>query len=153
MDTHSENPFSPYELQFSVQERKAMLAEMLRELRKAKGYQQKEIAALLGISPQTYNGYETGRNEPPIEVLVRFSYLYELPIDMLVQKDRQHKENESVMITVSKMDEEIDEIKKQLKNSKYAENLQLNQLMGMMEQMTDIIKTVASNASPTDKKD
>ncbi|NCB74967.1 MAG: XRE family transcriptional regulator [Clostridia bacterium] len=146
------NPFSPYELQFSVQERKAMLAEMLRDLRKAKGYQQKEIAELLGISPQTYNGYETGRNEPPIEVLVRFSYLYELPIDILVQKDRQHKENESVMVTVTKLDEEIDEIKKQLKNSKYGENLQLKQMMDMMEQMTDMIKTVASNASSKDKK-
>jgi len=72
---------------------------------------------------------------------------------MLVQKDRQHKENESVMLTVSKMDEEIADIKKQFKNSKYAENLQLNQLMGMMEQMTDVIKTVASSASSTDKKE
>ena len=153
MNDSTNNPFSPYELQFSVQERKAMLAEMLRELRKAKGYQQKEIAELLGISPQTYNGYETGRNEPPIEVLVRFSYLYELPIDMLVQKDRQHKDNESVMVTVTKFDEEIEEIKKQLKNSKYGENLQLKQMMDMFGQMTDMLKTVASNATSSDKKE
>ena len=153
MNDNSQNPFYPYELQFSVQERKAMLAEMLRELRKARGYQQKEIAELLGISPQTYNGYETGRNEPPIEVLVRFSYLYELPIDMLVQKDRQHKDNESVMVTVTKFDEEIEEIKKQLKNSKYGENLQLKQMMDMFGQMTDMLKTVASNATSSDKKE
>ncbi|MBP8640494.1 MAG: helix-turn-helix transcriptional regulator [Oscillospiraceae bacterium] len=151
MNDNPNNPFSPYELQFSVQERKAMVAEMLRELRKAKGYQQKEIAELLGISPQTYNGYETGRNEPPIEVLVRFSYLYELPIDMLVQKDRQHKENESVMVTVTKMDEEIAAIKKQFKNSKYAENIQLNQMMDMLQQLTDMMKSVATNAASNDK--
>lgn len=75
---------------------------------------------------------------------------------MLVQKDRLHKETEeteSVMVTVAKFDEEIDDIKKQFKNSKYAENLQLNQLMGMMEQMTDMIRTVASNASSIDNKD
>ena len=52
MDFNAENPFAPYELQFSQQERKALVAEMIRELRKNKGYQQKEIAESLGISPQ-----------------------------------------------------------------------------------------------------
>jgi transcriptional regulator with XRE-family HTH domain len=146
MDNQKTNPFYPYELQFTAQERKAMLAEMLKELRKVKGYQQKDISDMLGISPQTYNGYETGRNEPSIETLVRLSYLYELPIDILVQHDRMHKDGESVMISVTKMEEELDQVRQEFKNSKYKENLQLNQLMDMMGQMTDMIKAVASDA-------
>jgi transcriptional regulator with XRE-family HTH domain len=146
-DKHG-NPFAPYELQFDIQERKAIVAEMIRELRKAKGYQQKEIAQMLGISAQTYNGYEKGRNEPPIEVLVRISYLYDLPMDMLVQRDRLHKQNESALISITKMEEEIAKAKQEFKSSEYAENKQLNDLMSMMEQMTDVLKTVASKTKP-----
>ena len=126
-----------------------MIAEMLKELRKHKGYQQKEVSELLQISPQTYNGYETGRNEPPIETLVRLSYLYDMPIDVLVQRDRQHKLNESIMISLNKMDDELAQIKSEFTNSKYRENLQLNEFMGMLEQMTDMLKAIASNP-PTD---
>lgn len=149
MNEQKSNPFYPYELQFSVQERKAMVAEMIRELRKAKGFQQKEISELLGISPQTYNGYEKGRNEPPIEMLVRISYLYNVPMDILIQRDRQHKSSESAMITLAKMDEELAQVKEQFKASPLAEAEQLNQLMAAMEQMTDLMKAVVSKA---DKK-
>lgn len=150
MDNKSDNPFYPYELQFTVHERKELIAEMMRELRKAKGYKQKEIAELLGISPQTYNGYETGRNEPPVELLVRISYLYDIPIDILVQKDRHHKGDQSVMVTVTKMEEELAEVRAQFKNSKYAENIQLNQIMDMMTQLTDAMKVIASREPPSE---
>jgi len=140
-----ENPFAPYELQFSIQERKAMVAEMIRELRKAKGYQQKEVAEMLGISPQTYNGYETGRNEPPIELLVRISFLYELPLDMLVQRNRMHKDSESAMITLNKIDEELAQIREQFKASPNAEIPQLNNFLTLLTQTTDAMKAIVSN--------
>lgn len=145
------NPFEPYELQFSVSERKEMAAEMLRELRKSKGYQQKQVAEWLQISPQTYNGYEKGRNEPPIEILVRLSYLYNLPIDILVQKNRMHKMDESAMLTVQKMDTEIAEMKQDFEKSPYAENPQLRELMGMMGKMTDIMKAAVDQANKEKK--
>lgn len=146
------NPFAPYDLQFSIQERKNMVAEMLRELRKTKGYQQKEIAEILNISPQTYNGYERGRNEPPIEILVRISFLYNMPIDLLTQRDRMHKDNESAMITLAKMDEEMAELQEQFKASPVAEVPQLNELMGMMQNIIDATKTVVSQAESKNKK-
>lgn len=151
MSKQQENPFSPYELQFSIQERKAMVAEMIREIRKAKGYQQKEVAEMLGISPQTYNGYEKGRNEPPIEMLVRISYLYDIPMDILVQHDRMHKNNESAMVTVTKMEEQLLQVKEDFKSSDLAENQQLNDLMGMLEKMTDMMKLVVSTGEKKQK--
>ncbi len=135
MSEKKENPFYPYELQFNVQERKEIVAEMMRELRKAKGYSQKYISEMLGISPQTYTGYERGRNEPPIETLVRISYLYNMPIDILVQRDRKHKTNESAMISLMKMDEEMALAREQLKSSPLAENEQVNQFMGILSSL------------------
>ena len=151
IENTQENSFAPYELQFSIQERKELVAEMLRELRKAKSYQQKDIAAKLGISPQTYNGYEKGRNEPPIEILVRLSFLYQLPIDILVQRDRFNKMNESAMVTVAKMENELLKVKEEFHASELAENPQLNDLMGMMEKLTDAMKTVVSSADSKPK--
>jgi len=151
MAEQQKNPFYPYELQFNIQERKEIVAEMIRELRKYKGYQQKEISEMLKISPQTYNGYERGRNEPPVEVLVRLSYLYNIPMDILVQRDRMHKPNENAMISITKMEEEIAQVKQEFKESELAQVPQLNQLMDLMEKMTDALKTVASNSKPQDK--
>ena len=140
------NPFHPYELQFSVQRRKQMISEMIGELRKAKGYQQKEVAEMLGISPQTYNGYETGRNEPPVEILVRLSYLYNMPLDVLVQRDRKHDTNESALLTLNKFTEEIADIKSDLANTEYGENAQVNELLGMFEKMTDVMKSMVEKS-------
>lgn len=138
------SPFSPYELQFTVQERKAMVAEMIKELRKAKGYKQREAAEILGISPQTYNGYETGRNEPPIEILVRISFLFDMPIDILVQRDRLNTAGESIQVTINKYQDELYSVKREFKNSKYAENKQLNALMSLMEQTMGAVKDYAN---------
>lgn len=144
-----ENPFEPYELQFSVQQRKVMVAEMIKELRKAKGYQQKQVAELLDISPQTYNGYETGRNEPPVEILVRISYLFDMPIDVLVQRDKLHADGESIQVTINKYLDELYKVKKDFKNSQYAENKQLNDLMTLMEQTMSAVKGYANVVEQT----
>ncbi len=76
---------------FTVEERRAMTAQMLQELRKAKKLSQKEVAAHLNIPATTYNTYESGRTEPPIEILVRLSHLYSTPIDVIVQRDRTYR--------------------------------------------------------------
>lgn len=132
----NKNPLSPYEGQFDVSTRKQMVAEMLRELRRTKGLQQKEVAQILGISPQTYNGYEKGRNEPPIEVLVRLSYLYGIPVDLIVQRDRLHAYGQSAIETVKIMEQEIATIRKELPESPVAENKQLQALIDAIEMLT-----------------
>lgn len=105
-----ENKLAPYECQFTIEERKKITAHTLQELRKAKGYSQKEVASYIQVKPATFNTYETGRTEPPIEVLVRLSYLYQMPIDNLVQKDRQYR-------TATDLQALLDEYKKELKEA------------------------------------
>ena len=58
----------------------------MRFLRELYGLQMKEIASYIGINNQTYRTYEIGRNEAPQEVIVRLSFLYEVPTDYLLQK-------------------------------------------------------------------
>ena len=103
-----DNTLAPYECQFTVEERKKMVAQTMAQLRKGRGLSQKEAAALIGVSQATYSAYERGRNEPPIEVLVRLSYLYDSPIDILVQRDRLARTNEDAQ-------KQIDDLKQQLK--------------------------------------
>ena len=101
------NPFAPYECQITEDERKRMIGQTVTSVRKGKGYSQKEVAALLGISQATYSTYERGRTEPPTEILVRLSYLFDCPVDILVQRDRLARTNEDAQ-------KQIDELKRQL---------------------------------------
>ncbi|MEG1074631.1 MAG: helix-turn-helix transcriptional regulator [Ruthenibacterium sp.] len=92
-----ENPLGAYESTISVTERKEMIAPIIAAFRKEKHYTQKEVAEIIGVSPQAYSGYEKAYREPPVEILVRLSFLYKAPIDILVQKDVFEKGTKGMM--------------------------------------------------------
>lgn len=60
-----------------------MLSERLKELRKEKGYTQKQISELIGISQTTYAGYETGEHMPSLEILIRIADIFKVSLDYL----------------------------------------------------------------------
>lgn len=99
---------------YDITERKKLISTMLTEFRKVNGYQQKEVAELIGIKSQTYNAYESGRNETPAEILVRLSILYDTPIDILVQRDNITKEEKSIQTTLNIYDKEIQGLREEL---------------------------------------
>ncbi len=103
-----------YKGEFTVEQRKIMTAEVLQELRKARKLSQKEVAAHLNIPATTYNTYESGRTEPPIEILVRLSHLYGMPIDIIVQRDRTYTTAEDVGQKMVAFKEQLAEIDKQI---------------------------------------
>lgn len=125
-----ENKLAPYECQFTIEERKKITAHTLQELRKTKGYSQKEVASYIQVKPATFNTYETGRTEPPIEVLVRLSYLYQTPIDYLVQKDRQYR-------TTTDLQAILDDYKKELKKTETSNDPSQAAIKEMLERMID----------------
>lgn len=90
------NLLGDYECQFSVEERKQIVAQTIQDFRKAKKLTQKDVAEAIGVKLPTYSTYETGRSEPPIEILVRMSYLFDVPIDALVQKERTYRNNQEL---------------------------------------------------------
>ena len=103
-----------YNGEFTIEQRKIMTAEALQELRKARKLSQKEVAAHLNIPATTYNTYESGRTEPPIEILVRLSHLYGMPIDIIVQRDRTYGTADDVGQKMIAFKEQLAEIDKQI---------------------------------------
>ncbi len=57
------------------------LSNRLKELRKINHFNQEYVASYLDISRQAYSHYETGRNIPPAESLMKLAKLYDLPTD------------------------------------------------------------------------
>ena len=61
-----------------------MKFENIRNLRIDNGYTQKQIAALLGISQNTYSQYEIGVLNYPVDALIKLADFYNVSIDYLL---------------------------------------------------------------------
>ena len=109
-----ENLLGDYQCQFSVEERKQLVAQMIQETRKAKKLTQKEVADAIGVKLPTYSTYETGRSEPPVEILVRLSYLFGVPLDVLTQKERLYKDTKDLAEQLDNCKAEIAKAKEEL---------------------------------------
>ena len=66
------------------------------------------------VKATTYNTYESGRTEPPIEILERLSYLYKVSIDIIVQKQRLFRDAKDLKAQLEETRKELAEIEKQL---------------------------------------
>lgn len=136
-----------YNGEFTIEERKAMTAQALQELRKAKKLSQKEVAGHLNIPATTYNTYESGRTEPPIEILVRLSHLYGMPIDIIVQRDRTYTTAEDIGRKMTAFKAELAELDKQIsENGTGVPGITdfLNTLNKLADAMTAYSKTEAA---------
>lgn len=129
-----------YKGEFSIEERKAMTAEALRELRKSKKLSQKEVAAQLNIPATTYNTYESGRTEPPIEILVRLSHLYQVTIDLIVQRDRTYRTADDVGKQIVEFRQGLAEWDK-LVTEKGASDPNLKAMLATMEKLADAMES------------
>lgn len=65
-------------------EEKLTFANRLRQEREKLGLMQKEMAQKLDIPPNTYNGYETGKRSPNLEVAKHISDTLEISVDYLL---------------------------------------------------------------------
>ncbi len=63
------------------------LPERLRELRISHGYQQADVAAVLGVIRQTYSHYENGKRVPSAATLKKLADLYQIRVDDLIPRD------------------------------------------------------------------
>lgn len=135
-----------YNNEFTIEQRKVMTAEILKELRKARKLSQKEVAARLSIPATTYNTYESGRTEPPIEILVRLSHLYGMSIDIIVQRDRTYKTTDDLNKQLAEYEKQFAEFSKRLEES--GENAPdvgevINVIGKLVTALTDYSKTEA----------
>lgn len=66
------------------QERKDAVAKRLNALREISGEKQRDVANAIGVNVITLSGYEVGRSEPNLEVLVRLADFYKVSLDYVL---------------------------------------------------------------------
>lgn len=64
--------------------KKSTMANRITQLRVVNGRTQAETAELLEIAQTTYAGYETGKHQPDIDILVKLANLYKVSLDYVV---------------------------------------------------------------------
>lgn len=131
-----------YNGEFTIEERKAMAAQILQQLRKGRKLSQKEVAAIVKIPATTYNTYESGRTEPPMEILVRLSYLYGVPVDFIVQRDRTFHSDDDMNRQLAAYKEKLVEIDKAMAEGDIDNPLAVS-LLDMLKKLTDAMTSVS----------
>lgn len=68
-------------------QRKTIVAERLKTIRKERGLKQQDVSKMTGIHVITLSGYEIGKNEPNEEALIRLANAYDVSLDYLMCRD------------------------------------------------------------------
>ena len=70
------------------------IGERIKMKRVEKEWTQEHLAKLLQVSRSTVSGWEVGRNYPDLDMIVRISDLFDVPLDQLLRED--HKMTETI---------------------------------------------------------
>lgn len=65
-------------------ERGELMRLYIKEARELIGLSQKELAEKVGIAPNTFNGYETGKHDPKSDILIRIANVCGVTTDFLL---------------------------------------------------------------------
>ena len=89
----------------------------LKELRKAKGLTQEQLAEVLNVSSRTVSRWETGSNMPDISMLVEIAVFYDVSIPEIVQGERKSetmdKETRETAVAMAKYSQNEVKMRKQ----------------------------------------
>lgn len=61
----------------------------LKRLREERKITQKQLAAMLGVAPNTISQYESGKREPDIDTLMKIASILEVSVDNLLGNEEQ----------------------------------------------------------------
>lgn len=93
-----------------------IFAKRLREVREDLNLMQKEMAQKLNMPITTYNGYETGKRSPSLEILRNISDILDVSIDYLLGKSNKKSSLTNIELLkikdISKNDEITELVKK-----------------------------------------
>lgn len=101
----------------TIEKRSEVVGRILTNLRMKRGYTQDELSKAIGIARQTYAGYERGKHEPSIEILIRIAEVYGISLDILTGRYSNTKHDfikeriiEEYVEQEERKNEEIEEI-------------------------------------------
>ena len=90
------------------------IGRILRQLRKNTKATQNEIATKIGIAQQTYQGYESGKHEPSIELIIRLADIYEVTLDYITGRHFGIDRYEEYELAMESLAEALPHIQMQL---------------------------------------
>ena len=79
----------------------------LKDIRAKVGFSQMEVAKKLDLPISTYNQYETGKNQPSIEMLCKLADFYHCSLDELVGRETHLVNLEAIKPTKARLIEQI----------------------------------------------
>ncbi len=56
----------------------------IKEAREKIGYSQKELAEIIGVAPNTFHGYESGKHDPKSDLLIKIAQACNVSVDFLL---------------------------------------------------------------------
>ncbi len=136
-----EMPIMKYNNVFNKDERKLLIALSLKTIRLERAKTQKEVAEAIGLNLQTYSAYERGRNEIPAEYLVRLSYYYDMPLDILMQRDNRCRDAVTANYEINEAGKLIENLKNAMLDEKLTDHIddytkhQINELLNEMKSL------------------
>ena len=95
-----------------------MISKKLTELRKIRGFTQKDVANKLKIPRSTYSNYETGLREPDLSMIEFLANLFGVTVDELLGRETKVKNIKETEI--EKINSETNELLKSAKNVEQA---------------------------------
>lgn len=67
------------------------IGNRIKELRKSKGFSQKEMAELIGVNRSTYSNYENNNREPNVDTLTKIASVLDINVADLIPTNTQLK--------------------------------------------------------------
>lgn len=61
----------------------------IKEAREHAGYSQKELAEIIGVAPNTFHGYESGKHDPKSELLVKIAQACNVTVDFILGRESE----------------------------------------------------------------
>jgi len=99
--------------------------ERIRKIRESKGLQQKQMATLLKMPANTYNGYETGKRKIDAYLLREISIILNCPVSYLLEIEESTTwEGEEASLYKSLSPEDKSEAKRHMKYLKTVRQLE-----------------------------
>ncbi len=68
-----------------------MLSDNLKLYRRACGFNQEDVAKVLGIDRSAYSYYESGKTEPNVKNLIKIANMFKIDVDTLVGNEERSK--------------------------------------------------------------
>ena len=98
---------------------KTQIGDIIKLLRKEKGFTQKTFASEINIPRTTYANYEANKREPSIEMLKKIAKALEVPLDILIKMSQLNNNVDEIGKINNEMHETIKEFKAKVKSADF----------------------------------